>query len=38
VAIDPPRRIEGWIRSSRGPGLGIDIDEESLGAPILIVR
>jgi L-alanine-DL-glutamate epimerase-like enolase superfamily enzyme len=38
VAIDPPRRVEGRIRSSRAPGLGIEIDEDSLGAPILIVR
>jgi len=38
VAIEPPWRSDGRVRSSRTPGVGIEIDEGPLAAPNLVVR
>ena len=37
LAPDAPRRHEGRLAVPTGPGLGISIDENALGAPILTV-
>ena len=34
VAQNPPRRINGTIRASTEPGLGITLDKDKLGAPV----
>jgi L-alanine-DL-glutamate epimerase-like enolase superfamily enzyme len=38
VALDPLRRVAGRIRAPTALGLGVEIDEEALGPPILVVR
>ncbi len=38
VALDPPRREDGRIRSGTAPGLGLEVEEAALGPPILVVR
>jgi len=38
VSPDAPRRVEGRISVPAGPGLGIRVDEKSLGAPVVTVR
>jgi hypothetical protein len=35
VAAHQPRSAGGVGRAPRGPGLGIDVDVERLGAPVL---
>jgi L-alanine-DL-glutamate epimerase-like enolase superfamily enzyme len=38
VAPDAPRRREGRLGVPPGPGLGISVDEKTLGAPLVTVR
>ena len=38
VALDPPRRDGGRIRTATAPGLGLEVDEAALGPPISVVR
>jgi hypothetical protein len=38
VSPDAPRRVEGRIAVLAGAGLGIDVDEKTLGMPVVTVR
>lgn len=38
LAEDAPRRKEGWLEVPSGPGLGIHVEEQKLGKPVLTVK
>ncbi len=38
LAEDAPRREEGWLKAPEGAGLGIHVDEELLGAPVVTLE
>ena len=38
VSPDAPRRVDGRIAVPAGAGLGIEVDESTLGAPVVTVR
>jgi L-alanine-DL-glutamate epimerase-like enolase superfamily enzyme len=38
LAEDAPRREEGWLKAPEGAGLGIHVDEELLGSPVVTVE
>jgi len=38
VSPDAPRRVEGRIAVPAGAGLGIEVDEKTLGKPVVTVR
>ncbi len=38
LAEDAPRRKEGWLEVPAGPGLGIHVEKELLGDPVVIVE
>lgn len=38
VTVEPLRREAGRLRATEAPGLGLEIEEAALGAPVLVVR
>jgi L-alanine-DL-glutamate epimerase-like enolase superfamily enzyme len=37
IAADAPRRQEGRLRVPTGPGLGLTVDENAIGAPVVTI-